>query len=260
MDFSITAQDYGRHRAGFPAELFRRLSALGAFKAGARIADLGTGTGSLARGFAQSGCDVTGVDISEALIGEAKRLDEACGVSISYRVARAEDTGLAGGSFDVVSAGQSWHWFDRKAAALEARRLLVPGGRLVIAHFDWIALPGNIVELTEEVMVRYNPAYDPKRLGFGVGMYPAWLRDAAGAGFHSIETFSFDVTVGYSHADWRGRVRASAAIGVKLAAEVVQRFDEEHAARLRERFPGDPVGVPHRVFALVAVAPGGASS
>jgi SAM-dependent methyltransferase len=256
MDFSTTAQDYGRHRAGFPAELFSRLSALGAFKTGERIADLGTGTGSLARGFAQHSCTVTGIDISESLIAEAKRLDQAAGVSIAYRVARAEDTGLEGGSFDVVSAGQSWHWFDRAAAAREARRLLVPGGRIIIAHFDWIASPGNVVELTEELMVQYNPAYDPQGLGFGVGIYPEWLRDAAQGGFHSIETFSFDVMVPYTHEDWRGRVRASAAIGVKLAADVVQRFDEEHAARLAERFPADPLGVPHRVFALVAVATG----
>ncbi|HLF12002.1 MAG TPA: class I SAM-dependent methyltransferase [Gammaproteobacteria bacterium] len=162
MDFSATAQDYSRHRAGFPAELFSRLAALGAFKAGQRVADLGTGTGSLARGFAHNGCTVTGIDISESLTGEAKRLDQAAGVTITYHVGRAEDTGLPEGSFDVVSAGQSWHWFDRAAAAREARRLLVPGGRLIIAHFDWIASAGNVVEMTEELIVQYNPAYDPR--------------------------------------------------------------------------------------------------
>jgi SAM-dependent methyltransferase len=255
MDFSATAQDYGRHRAGFPAELFRRLGALGAGTAGQRVVDLGTGTGSLARGFTQNGCTVTGVDISEALAGEARRLDDAAGIGIVYRVARAEDTGLPGGSFDVVSAGQSWHWFDRAAAAAEVKRLLVPGGRLVIAHFDWLALPGNVVDLSEDVIVRYNPAYQRLGLGFGVGMYPEWLRDAALAGFHSIETFSFDVTVTYTHEAWRGRVRASSPIGVMLAPEVVRRFDDEHAARLKERFPEEALRVPHRVFALVARAP-----
>jgi hypothetical protein len=29
-------------------------------------------------------------------------------------------------------------------------RLLVPGGRVVIAHFDWIPVPGKVVVATEE--------------------------------------------------------------------------------------------------------------
>jgi len=59
--------------------------------------------------------------------------------------ARAEALPFRDHSFDVVGAGQCWHWFDRRRAALEARRVLTPGGLMVIASFDWIALPGNVV-------------------------------------------------------------------------------------------------------------------
>jgi 2-polyprenyl-3-methyl-5-hydroxy-6-metoxy-1,4-benzoquinol methylase len=74
-DFARTASDYARHRAGLPAELLDRLAARGVARAGARVADLGTGTGSLARLFAAHGCVVTGVDIAAPLIEQARRLD-----------------------------------------------------------------------------------------------------------------------------------------------------------------------------------------
>ena len=47
VDFGRTAADYARHRAGFPEELFERLVARGIGRAGQRVLDLGSGTGSL---------------------------------------------------------------------------------------------------------------------------------------------------------------------------------------------------------------------
>ena len=83
-------------------------------------------------------------------------------------------------------------------------------------------------------------------------MYPGWSVDVAGAGLGAIETFSFDVEVAYSHEDWRGRVRASAGVAATLGPDAVAAFDTDHAALLAERFPADPIAVPHRVWALVA--------
>jgi ubiquinone/menaquinone biosynthesis C-methylase UbiE len=159
VDFGKTAQDYGRHRAGFPEALYERLATFGVGVPGQRLLDLGTGTGTLARGFARHGCAVTGLDPSAALLEEARRLDHEAGVDIRYVTATAETTGLPDASFDVVSAGQCWHWFDRAQAAREVRRLLVPGGWLVIAHFDWIPLPGNVVEATERLVEQHNPQW-----------------------------------------------------------------------------------------------------
>jgi len=252
IDFGKTAKDYGQYRAGFPEEFYARVSAFGVGLPGQRILDLGTGTGTLARGFALRGCDVTGLDRSPALIAEAERLDGHAGVSIRYVTATAEATGLPDRSFDVVTAGQCWHWFDRERAAREASRLLVPKGVLVIAHFDWIPLPGNVVEATEQLIEKHNPAWT---FGGGYGLYPVWLRDVAMAGFRDLETFSFDTPVAYSHEAWRGRIRASAGVAASLSPDQVARFDAELRVLLRRRFAADPLEVPHRVFALIARAP-----
>ncbi len=252
IDFGKTAQDYARYRAGFPNELFARLTRFGVGLPGQRVLDLGTGTGTLARGFARRGCTTTGLDPSVPLTEEAKRLDQEAGVSVRYVIAKAEQTGMPDASFDVVTAGQCWHWFDRPQAAREVRRLLVPQGWLVIAHFDWIPLPGNVAEATEQLILQYHPEW---KLGGGRGLYPRWLGDVAIAGFEQIETFSFDEFTPYSHEAWRGRIRASAGVAACLPPEQVSRFDADLKKLLEERFPSDPLGVHHRAFALVCRAP-----
>lgn len=252
IDFGRTAADYGRYRAGFPDSFFERLFADGIVRSGMHALDLGTGTGTVARGLAARGCDVTGLDPSEALMDEAKYLDRAAHVNVRYILGRAEETGLPESSFDIVTAGQCWHWFDRAAAAREARRVLKPGGALIIAHFDWLPLAGNVAEATEQLILAHNPGW--KGAG-GTGLYPRWLADVAGAGFERIETFSFDVAVPYSHEAWRGRIRASAGIAASLLAERVTKFDVELAALLAARFSADPLIVPHRVWAVTSRAP-----
>src|SRR3990172_8874953 len=53
QDFGKAAEDYARYRKGFPDSFFKRLLQDGIGMPGQSILDLGTGTGSLARGFAR---------------------------------------------------------------------------------------------------------------------------------------------------------------------------------------------------------------
>jgi SAM-dependent methyltransferase len=251
-DFGLTADDYARHRAGFPPQLLDRLTDSGIVRVGARVVDLGTGTGSLARLFAQRGCDVTGVDIAAPLLERARELDRAAGVRVEYVEARAEHTGLPSGRFDVVSAGQCWHWFDRPRAAREVSRLLRAGGAVVIAHFDWLPLPGNVVAATEQVIMRHSPEWP---FADRAGLYPSWLTDLRAAEFTHVESFSFDLDVGYTREAWVGRVRASAPVGGTLDPAGVTACSEELEAVLREGFREDPLVAPHRVWAVTARRP-----
>lgn len=249
VDFGKTAGDYGKYRAGFPDRLFDRLFTSGIVSKGDTVLDLGTGTGTLARGFALRGCGVTGLDASQAMLDEARRIDAETGVAIEYVAGRAEELPFGDAAFDVVCAGQCWHWFDRARAAVQARRVLDDGGRIVIAHFDWIPLPGNVVDATEHLIMRHNPQW---KMNGGTGLHPRTLADVAIAGFTNLETFSFDLGVPYAHEAWRGRIRASAGVAASLSAQKVAEFDDDLARLLERDYPEDPLNVLHRVWALTA--------
>jgi SAM-dependent methyltransferase len=262
VNFGLTAGDYAKHRAGFPDSFFERVFNEGIIKIGDVLVDLGTGTGTLACGFAQRGCNVTGLDISAQMLEQAKDLSQQAGLEVDFRFAKAEATGLPDDSFDVVTAGQSWHWFDRPNAALEVKRILKPNGRVVIAHFDWLPLKGNVVDITERLIQTYNPKWYAE-FGGKTGIYSEWPRDLGRAGFLDIQTFSFDMDVSYTHEAWRGRIRASSGVGASLSDEEVGRFDSELKSLLealeqitavakREAGSHPILKIPHRVFVVHA--------
>ncbi|MCP4993129.1 MAG: methyltransferase domain-containing protein, partial [Gammaproteobacteria bacterium] len=154
-------------------------------------------------------------------------------------------------TYDIVTAGQCWHWFDRPRAAAEVKRILKPSGMVAIVHFDWVPLAGNMVRSTEDSIESHN---SDCRTGGGLGMYPQWLRDLGEAGFQKLETFSYDVDVPYTPEAWRGRIRASAGVGGMMSSKEVKQFDVKLAELLAQYFPDKVLQVPHRVFALIASA------
>jgi SAM-dependent methyltransferase len=245
-DWNHAAGDYAKHRAGFPDWFFDRMQAAGLFCPGMRVLDLATGTGTLARGFAKRRGIVTGIDIAPQMMAQAKALDAQAGVSIEYVQAKAEATGQAAASFDLISAGTCWFWFDGDLAAAEAMRALKPGGHLMIAMLAWLPLKNSVVAASERLIEQHNPTWT-------LGNYEAggvrYMRDLAGGGFGNRESFSIDYDIPYSHEAWRGRIRASAGISASLGAEAVDAFDAEHAAMLARDFPHDPMLVPHRIVA-----------
>src|SRR5262249_10121856 len=98
---------------------------------GARVLDVGCGTGRLACWIADrvgpSGT-VVGVDPLPERIAIAR----AKAPGIRFDVGRAEDlSAFASGTFDAVCMSSVFHWVTDKAGALaEARRVLKPSGRL----------------------------------------------------------------------------------------------------------------------------------
>lgn len=100
---------------------------------GKRVADIGCGGGIYSLKWHEIGADqVVGVDFSAEMIGAAR--EQAAGLSqISFRQGDATATGLPPGSVDIVfQRALIHHLKSYQACFAEARRLLVPGGRLII--------------------------------------------------------------------------------------------------------------------------------
>lgn len=138
IDFGRTVADYERYRPGFPENFFDRLTDLQWISPGQRVLDLGTGTGSLALGFAARGLVATGLDIAPELLDVARLSATDQGLEVNFVERSAERTGQAASSFDLVSAGQCWWWFDSDGVIREANRILAPDGRLLIASFSYL--------------------------------------------------------------------------------------------------------------------------
>ena len=249
IDFGRAAADYEEHRPGFPDTFFDRLLANQWISPGQRALDLGTGTGSLALGFAARGPDVIGLDISPELLEVARRSAAEQNLSAQFVEGRAEATGLDDAGFDLVSAGQCWWWFDADAAIREITRILAPRGRLLICNFSYLALPGNVAGRTEDLVLQHNPGW-PKAGWRGVHAEQVEALDRGR--FREVESFSFTVDISFTHTGWRGRMRTCNGVGSALDSEQLQAFDSDLATLLTEEFPG-LLSVPHRIFATSGV-------
>ena len=99
------------------------------------ILDVGTGTGYFAILLAREGHRLTGIDLTPAMIDEAKATAAAMDVPARFLVMDAMATAFTDASFDViVTRNLTWTLPDTEQAYREWRRLLRPGG--VLLNFD----------------------------------------------------------------------------------------------------------------------------
>lgn len=129
--FTERVADYAAHRPSYPAEVVGVLSRAGVLRPADVVADVGSGTGILTALLLDHGCTVHAVEPNAAMASEA--LARLGGNPRFHAVAgRAEATGLPDASCDVVTAAQAFHWFDVEATRREFRRILKPGGAVVL--------------------------------------------------------------------------------------------------------------------------------
>ncbi len=251
VDFGRTASDYEQYRPGFPDQFFDRLESRGWIVAGQHGLDLGTGTGTVAIGLSARGLDMTGLDIAPELLDAARQTAVDRGLSPRFFVGKAEATGQTDASYDLVTAGQSWWWFDSDATIREVHRILRSGGRLAICAFSYLPLGGTAAGRTEDLILEHNPGWT--KAGWR-GVHPEQVRALDEGGFTGVESFSYTVDVPFTHEAWRGRMRTCNGVGASLDEGEVDRFDGALATMLANEFPGD-LTVPHRIFAASGIKP-----
>ena len=127
----------GLHRAWkrFAVEVAR-------VRAGDRVLDVASGSGDLARLVAQRGAEVVMTDINGAMLGRGRDRVADAGLLLPAAQCDAERLPFASGAFDCVMIAFGLRNVTRKEAALaEMRRVLKPGGRLVVLEFSRVWKP-----------------------------------------------------------------------------------------------------------------------
>jgi SAM-dependent methyltransferase len=129
--FSNRVADYVQFRPHYPIEIIDLLSAKCELTPESVIADIGSGTGLLAKIFLENGNPVIGIEPNKEMRKAGQEYLAEFGRFTSMD-GTAETTRLPANAMDIVIAGQAFHWFDHAKARTEFMRILKPEGFAVL--------------------------------------------------------------------------------------------------------------------------------
>lgn len=129
--FEDVAELYDRARPGYPREVFDDLVSLGSLRDGARVLEIGSGTGKATLALTERGFEVVGVELGAAL-AEVARRKLAPFPTVEIVTAQFETWEPSGRPFDAVVSFTAFHWIDPDVRYEKPARLLHERGTLAV--------------------------------------------------------------------------------------------------------------------------------
>jgi len=185
----VTSKDpYGRI-AGFYDRLVEPLQAgvrsvaigVASPRPGWRVLDVGCGTGTGLVDYVAGGCEITGVDVSPAMLAKAR---DRLGDRADLRLTDGGPLPFEAGGFDLVTTSMVLHEVPREARVAfvrEMARVAKPEGRLLIVDFHSGPLrwwKGPVLRTVSSVIERFSGHYSGYRSFLAGGGVPGVARDA----------------------------------------------------------------------------------
>ncbi|QQS34527.1 MAG: class I SAM-dependent methyltransferase [Acidobacteriota bacterium] len=200
--FSDRVDDYVKYRPSYPVGAIEAIIREAGLSAVSTIADIGCGTGISSRPFLERGIRVIGIEPNDAMRAAAKEYLAGFD-NFSTTAAAAEKTGLSNDSVDAVIAAQAFHWFDQAKTLKEFRRILRPGGSIVLMWNERLLDATEFLREYEGLLLRYATDYSEIR-------HDKFGPDAVGKFFDApFELFEFKNIQSLDLEGVIGRVRSS---------------------------------------------------
>jgi len=192
--FSAVANRYADFRPHYPEALFDYLATL--VPRSATVWDCACGNGQATHDVAARFAKVIATDASKEQIASAKPNPK-----VEFRVALAEQSGLADNSVELITVAQALHWFDFEKFNAEAKRVLKPNGVLAAWGYGINEVEGDSVN--QRVQHFYSnvvgPYWPPSRklIEEGYRAIPFPFREITPPGFRMEVRWTMGQLLGY---------------------------------------------------------------
>ena len=253
--FDAYAGEYERFRPAYPDELFQTVADRLQLPERPVVVDLGAGTGRASLAMAERGWRVTAVEPGKPMLDVLRGEATNAGLLLSTVQASAEETGLDPQSADLVTAAQSFHWFEMDRAMAEIARILRPTGGVALFWNVRDAERSPLLAEYAELLSRHASA------GADTGRYETVGRIETGraferhaAAFESPEVVHLHHQVSMTDEQFVGMAFTASYVRVGMSPQVQDRFRIELAGLLgRHRLnDGRPFAVPYRIDLWIA--------
>ncbi|WP_405411823.1 class I SAM-dependent methyltransferase [Streptomyces decoyicus] len=244
--FNAAADQYAANRPSYPPALFEFIEQfMSRPLEGARVADVGAGTGIATALLRERGADVTGVEPGDAMAAQFHTMLP------DVPIVRGDGNALplADASHDLITYAQSWQWTDTTRSVPEVLRVLLPGGALAIW---WNTTAFDVPWIREQ----------HQRIAHHCGAQPSSPARPDDGDAIRLAGLS-GLRVARRQLGWSRTVPLDthlANIGSRsaflvLAEDDKRAFLSEERGRLREMFPGEVVEETYVVDVLMATRP-----
>ena len=171
--FDTMADEYDRHRPGYPDELIDLACRTAGLTAGDPVLEIGCGTGQLTRSLVARELHVTAVEPGENMIAIAGRTS----AGVQFVKQRFEDARLTA-PFPAAFCASAFHWIDPDVSWRKVAASLAPGGLLALIQWcgvrddqtaaDADALMAALAAAAPEIAEGWPPLRDLETIATGV--------------------------------------------------------------------------------------------
>jgi SAM-dependent methyltransferase len=237
--FDPLVDAYDAARPSYPNELYDAVERLTRPLPGARVVEIGAGTGIATSGLRGRGADVLAVDIGPGML---RRLRERIPDQPAV-IARGEQLPVRDEYADLVCAAQAWHWVHPEQGPLEVRRVLRPGGALAVWWNNVCAQGQRWHEEQQDRLEAMSPGYtrayrDPPM----EAPFTPYFEEVDVVSLHWERTIGID-----DYVTWLRSKSYVAAIGDRL-----QEFLAAERVSMLQAFPDGLITEPFEVRLIVA--------